>query len=70
METSTTNEKIKRGKGRPKADTTVIFVRVPKEELAAVDAFIARQDEKLSRPQAIRRMAFGPLKAMKNSLQL
>jgi hypothetical protein len=48
---------IKKSKGRPKINATPLMVRVPPEELARLDAWIASQpDPKPSRPEAIRRL--------------
>lgn len=49
---------IRKPRGRPRVDAKPLTVRVPPEELAALDAWIARQPEpKPSRPEALRRLA-------------
>jgi hypothetical protein len=40
--------------GRPPVGSTSINVRLPPAELAALDAWIERQDDAPSRPEAIR----------------
>jgi len=47
----------KRGRGRPKVGAEPITVRIPPDQLAALDAWIERQDEpRPTRPEAIRRL--------------
>jgi hypothetical protein len=46
----------KRGRGRPPTDATPILVRLQPDRLAAVDAWIARQNAPITRPEAIRAM--------------
>jgi len=48
------------GKGAP-----LIGLRLPPAELAAIDGWISKQKEQLSRPQAIRRLVEIGLKAKK-----
>jgi hypothetical protein len=62
---STSSEDIKKSKrGRPKAETTPIMVRVGPDELARVDAWIARNGPPyVSRPEAIRRLVEKGIKA-------
>ncbi|MEZ2143217.1 hypothetical protein AAE026_13015 [Bradyrhizobium sp. DN5] len=48
------------GKGAPQ-----IGLRLPPAELAAIDGWISKQKEQLSRPQAIRRLVEIGLKAKK-----
>lgn len=50
---------IPKSRGRPKSGGRKpgIMVRVPDEELTKIDAWIERQDDKPSRPEAIRRLA-------------
>jgi hypothetical protein len=44
--------------GRPPVGSISLNVRVPPDELAAIDAWIAAQDEpKPSRPEALRQLA-------------
>lgn len=48
---------IRRKAGRPPVNATPVTVRIPPDQLAAVDAWIAAQPEpKLTRPEAIRRL--------------
>lgn len=48
----------KRSRGRPPTDATPVMVRIVPDQLATLDAWIARQpDPKPSRPEAIRRLA-------------
>jgi hypothetical protein len=50
--------------GRPPVGSINIGVRVPPEELSAIDAWIAKQDDpKPSRPEALRRLAEQTLSA-------
>jgi hypothetical protein len=48
------NNKPKRG--RPAVNSLFVGVRLPPDQLAAVDAWAAGQDDKPSRPEAIRRL--------------
>lgn len=49
------SETLKSRGGRPRVDATPITVRVPPDQLAALDAWISAQsDPKPSRPEAIR----------------
>lgn len=49
---------IKKKMGRPRVGSTLIAVRLPPDELAALDAWIAAQDDpKPSRPEALRQFA-------------
>lgn len=42
-------------RGRPRTDSTPVMVRLQPDQLAALDAWIARQDEpRPTRPEAIR----------------
>jgi len=43
--------------GRPRVDATQLSVRVPPDELAALDAWIEAQDRQISRPEALRLLA-------------
>lgn len=59
----------KRGRGRPRVDSIQLSVRVQSDLLAAVDAWIGEQAERippeaLSRPEAIRRLAAEALISM------
>lgn len=44
---------IKKSRGRPKADTTPIMLRVPPDMLIAIDKFVDEQAD-ISRPEAVR----------------
>src|SRR3954453_11001129 len=47
----------KRSRGRPRVDAASIHLRLPPEQLSALDKFIAKHPEpRPSRPEAIRRM--------------
>jgi len=47
----------KKKMGRPRVGSTSINVRLPPDELTALDAWIAKQPDKPSRPEALRRLA-------------
>jgi len=47
---------VRKGPGRPAVNATPVTVRLPPDQLAALDAWIARQAESLSRPEAMRRL--------------
>jgi hypothetical protein len=47
----------KRGRGRPATGAKGVYVKVPPEEMAALDAWIKRQTDRPSRPEALRRLA-------------
>jgi hypothetical protein len=44
----------RKSRGRPKGDASSIHLRLPADQLAALDAFIAKQPKPVSRPEAIR----------------
>jgi DNA-binding response OmpR family regulator len=46
----------KSSRGRPRIDATPVNIRFPPDELSELDAWISRQDEELSRPEAVRRL--------------
>jgi hypothetical protein len=46
----------KRGRGRPRVDATPVNTRFPPDELDDLDAWMSKQDEELSRPEAVRRL--------------
>ena len=46
----------KSSRGRPRIDATPVNTRFPPDELSELDAWISRQDEELSRPEAVRRL--------------
>jgi hypothetical protein len=48
--------------GRPPVGSTLVGVRLPPDELAPLDAWIAKQDDAPSRPEAIRRLLARALK--------
>ncbi len=50
------NDVEKRGRGRPATGATPVTVRLPPDQLAALDAWIDEQDPKPSRPEAIRKI--------------
>ena len=51
-------------RGRPRVDATPVTVRIPPDQLAPLDAWIADQpDPKPSRPEAIRTAVTEHLKA-------
>lgn len=64
-ETIFDNRKLR---GRPRVGSELIGVRVPPDQLAALDAWIAghlaETGEPLSRPEALRRLAAEALKAL------
>lgn len=45
---------IRKSRGRPKVGATPLTVRMPPEELALLDRFIAEQQPDMSRPEALR----------------
>lgn len=48
--------------GRPPVDSSPVMVRMLSAELAALDAWITRQDDpKLTRPVALRRLAMAAI---------
>jgi hypothetical protein len=47
---------IPRGRGRPKTNPTSIHLTLVPDQLARLDAFIAAQDEELSRAEGVRRV--------------
>jgi hypothetical protein len=52
-----TDDIKKSSRGRPRADTTPVMVRMATAELDAVDAWIAKQGAPfVTRPEAIRRL--------------
>jgi hypothetical protein len=46
----------KSSRGRPRVDATPVNTRFPPDELQALDDWIMRQGDELSRPEAIRRL--------------
>ena len=55
----------KRGRPKTTGPGTGVMVRLQPDAIAALDAWIARQDEPPSRPEAIRRLVELGLKARK-----
>lgn len=53
----------KRPPGRPRIDAVPVMVRIPPAELADLDAWIAKQNEPMSRPEALRAMMARVVKA-------
>jgi hypothetical protein len=49
-----TSSTKKRSRGRPRVGATPVNTRFPPDELKALDDWIARQKEELSRPVAVR----------------
>lgn len=56
MAESTITDNRKRKPGRPPVGSTLVGVRLPPAELAELDAWIAKQPEPMSRPEALRAM--------------
>jgi hypothetical protein len=46
----------KSSRGRPRVDATPVNTRFPPDELDALDVWISKRDEELSRPEAVRRL--------------
>jgi len=46
----------KRGRGRPRVDATPVNTRFPPDELDVLDAWMSKQKEEMSRPEAVRRI--------------
>jgi hypothetical protein len=59
MSTSILDNSKKRGRGRPSTGgpMKMIGVRMPTDEIIDLDAWIAKQADKPSRPEALRRLA-------------
>jgi hypothetical protein len=51
-------------RGRPRVDATPVNTRFPPEELRALDAWISHQKDKISRPEAIRRIVAAMLQIL------
>jgi hypothetical protein len=56
MAKSTVSDTRKRPPGRPAVGSTGIMVRMPPSDLVALDRWIAKQPEELTRPEALRVM--------------
>jgi hypothetical protein len=48
---------VKKKRGPPPKGSKGLYVKVPPDELAALDAWIKQQSDKPSRPEALRRLA-------------
>jgi len=48
------NDDVRKSRGRPRVDATPITVRIPPDQLAAIDAWIEEDGARFSRPEAIR----------------
>jgi hypothetical protein len=56
--------------GRPPVGAVLVGVRVPPDELALLDDWVAKQDDAPSRPEAIRRLLVRGLKSEKSASDL
>lgn len=56
MNLSTLKNNTKREKGRPRTEAVPLTVRIYPKTIKNLDAFIATQSDKPSRPEAIRRI--------------
>jgi hypothetical protein len=56
MAKSIVSDNRKKRIGRPPVGATLVGVRLPPVDLAALDKWIARQPEPMSRPEALRAM--------------
>lgn len=50
--------------GRPKVDSEAVNVRLPRDQLAALDRFIAEEAAGVSRPEGVRRLMVEALQKM------
>jgi hypothetical protein len=55
--------RTRKARGRPSTGAESVHLRVLPDQSAAIDAWIAKQKERLSRPEAIRRLVELGLKA-------
>lgn len=55
-------------RGRPRVDATPVNTRFPPDELQELDAWIAKQKEPVTRPEAVRRLVALAMKT-KGTLQ-
>lgn len=62
MSKANISDNKKRPIGRPRVGSTLLGVRVPPADLAVLDAWIAKRAAGLSRPEAIRRLAWSEFK--------
>jgi hypothetical protein len=67
MAKSIITDNRKRKPGRPLVGSTLVGVRLPPTELAALDMWIAKQAEPMTRPEAMRAMMAVVLKAKPKS---
>lgn len=56
MSKSRVSDIRKRPPGRPRVDAVPVMVRIPPDDVARLDNWIAKQNEPLSRPEALRAM--------------
>lgn len=56
MPKSTVSDNRKKRLGRPPVGATLVGVRLPPSDLAALDTWIGRQPREMSRPEALRAM--------------
>ena len=47
---------VRKPRGRPAVGSTPVTVRIPPDQLAAVDAWIGEQPDGPTRPEAVRRL--------------
>lgn len=47
---------VRKSRGRPAINATPVTVRIPPDQLALLDRWIADQSEEISRPEAVRRL--------------
>ncbi|HEY2661353.1 MAG TPA: hypothetical protein VGI79_16650 [Caulobacteraceae bacterium] len=47
---------VRKSRGRPAINATPVTVRVPPDQLALIDRWIAEQDDPVTRPEAMRRL--------------
>jgi hypothetical protein len=58
-------DNIGKGRGRPATGATPVMVRLPPDQLAKVDRWREAQDDKPTRPEAIRRIVSDNLSRLK-----
>jgi hypothetical protein len=56
MQSSLTDKKKKRPRGRPEVDSEQVLVRLPRKQLNALEAWAKAQPDGPGRPEAIRRI--------------
>ncbi len=57
-------DSVRKSRGRPAINATPVTVRISPGQLAALDAWIAKQPKPVSRPEAIRAMVAASLELM------